>query len=323
MTIPLVPVRIPASRPWLSSMLRGDLQEAAAAAAGNGVVALQTYHDAAASYPLVAFLKAAQIPWAVEGADGALQDAFAEPGSSAETGASAEAGASPETGVREVGPAVVLYGSVLHAAAGDLLLGSFTSRMLAAAGCAPEYMGDAEPLRQHWDTVALTAWLRQNMPHGIAVVSGQGFAGIVSAYRTDAGVVESFDVLVSAGSAEALVSASETLETVAVDANAQEFGMELHFGASGLSIVAGRQTNRVPRLLVLGPSLHQGGAALQGWAALHGAGAQAEGRARVDIEVQGSAPFQHLAIRYPSASSWDGGDGRRLHEQILGALSDH
>lgn len=290
----LVPVPTPAQRPWLSSGLRGELERAAAAASGTGVVALQTRADAAASYPLVAFLRAANIPWATEGLDGEPHKTVAATEVGGPPGASAGVG---------------LYGSVLHAATGDLVLGLFTSRMLAAAGCSPEFMGAAEPLHQPWDAMALTAWLRHAMPYGIALVSGPGFAGVVTVRRTEAGVLESFDVLMSAPSAGIPVPESGALKAAAVEANVQEFGMDVHFGAVGLRMPAGREALRVPQLLVLGPTMHHGGAAV------------AEGHTGVDVEVLGNAPFQHLAIRYPAASSWDGGEARGLQQRILGVTS--
>ncbi|MFF2843381.1 DUF6177 family protein [Paenarthrobacter sp. NPDC057981] len=282
-SLPLVPVMTPAGRAWLSGTLHRDLQQAAFEAAGKGIPALQTPADATASYPLVAFLKAAGLPWVVEGPDGALLDAF-------------EASGAPQPS-----PAVVMYGSVLHAATGDLVLGAFTSGMLAAAGCAPEYMGFAEPLQEPWNPELLTARLREKMPLAIGLLSGNGSAGVLSAYRSEAGVVESFDVLVAAHPGMS-PAGRERLEVAAVQANAQEFGIDLHFGAAGLSIPVGGDGFRVPQLLVLGPTLHQG----------------PDGHAGADTEILGTAPFQHLAIRYPESSSWDGGTARRLQLQALG-----
>ncbi|UKA50812.1 DUF6177 family protein [Arthrobacter sp. FW305-123] len=299
-SIPLVPVTSPAVRPWLSGTLRRELRQAAEASAGNGVISLQTPREASASYPLVGFLKAAGIPWIVEGPGGEVLDALA-----ADAAPSSDAAAA--SGAPPVSPAVVIRGSVLHAASGDLILGTFTSRMLAAAGCTPEYLGPEEPLQQRWNEAALTAWLRETMPLGIALLSGQGFAGVLAAYRTDSGVVEAFDVLMSAPSSSALPDLV-TLEAAAVEANAQELTVELHFGASGLSIPAGGDSMRVPQLLVLGPSLHRG---VPEAVELDPAGAAAA--------LRGHAPFQHLAVRYPTVLSWDGGKARRTQELILGA----
>ena len=288
-SIPFVPVSTPAARPWLSRTLRRDLQQAAAATAGTGVVALQSLPEASASYPLVAFLKAAGIPWVVEGTGGQLHDALVA------------------TGAPKVNPAVVIYGSVLHAASADLMLGTFTSGMLASAGCTPEYMGPVEPLQEPWDPAVLTTRLRENMPWGIELVSGQGFAGAVTAYRTEAGVVEAFDVLISAPDVDALPDPA-ALEAAAVGANAQEIGLELHFGASGLSVPAGREALRVPQLLILGPSLHR--------SIPETLIKQPEGMA---MEILGQAPFQHLAVRYPVVSAWDGGVARVTQQRILSA----
>ncbi|YCK81025.1 DUF6177 family protein [Arthrobacter sp. D3-18] len=288
-SIPFVPVSTPAARPWLSRTLRRDLQQAAVATAGTGVVALQSLPDASASYPLVAFLKAAGIPWVVEGTGGQLHDALVA------------------TGAPKVNPAVVIYGSVLHAASAELMLGTFTSGMLASAGCTPEYMGPVEPLQEPWDPAVLTTRLRENMPWGIELVSGQGFAGAVTAYRTEAGVVEAFDVLISAPDVDALPDPA-ALEAAAVGANAQEIGLELHFGASGLSVPAGREALRVPQLLMLGPSLHR--------SIPETLIKQPEGMA---MEILGQAPFQHLAVRYPVVSAWDGGVARVTQQRILSA----
>ena len=288
-SIPFVPVSTPAARPWLSRTLRRDLQQAAVATAGTGVVALQSLPDASASYPLVAFLKAAGIPWVVEGTGSQLHDALVA------------------TGAPELSPAVVIYGSVLHAASADLMLGTFTSGMLASAGCTPEYMGPVEPLQEPWDPAVLTTRLRENMPWGIELVSGQGFAGAVTASRTEAGVVEAFDVLISAPDVDALPDPA-ALEAAAVGANAQEIGLELHFGASGLSVPAGREALRVPQLLILGPSLHR--------SIPETLIKQPEGMA---TEILGQAPFQHLAVRYPVVSAWDGGVARVTQQRILSA----
>ncbi|MFJ5958426.1 DUF6177 family protein [Paenarthrobacter sp. NPDC092416] len=296
-SLPLVPVPATALRPWLSVTLRGELQRSAAAVAGKGVAALHTRGDAAPSYPLLAFLKAAGIPWVIEGPNGEPRDGFAAPGP----------GTSPNEGyATEASPAVGLYGSVLHAAAADLRLGEFTSRMLAAAGCRPEYMGPTEPLRQPWDVGVLTAWLRQQMPLAIALVSGQGFAGALSAYRTAAGIVEAFDVLVSASH---VGIERRAVEAAAVEANVQECGVDLHFGASGPHVPAGKDAFRVPQLLMLGPSLNRG----------IPVGSVTE---TVDAEVLGPAPFQHLAIRYPAVSRWDGGDTQALQQRVLAGSTD-
>ena len=300
-SIPLVPVPTPAGRPWLSSPLRIDLQQAAAASSGSGIVALQTQAEASVSYPLLAFLKAALIPWVVEGSDGEVRDALLANEDSAATEALTAAGAP------EVSPAVVMFGSVLHAATGDLMLGAFTSAMLAAAGCTPEYMGPVEPLHEPWDPAVLTAGLREDMPLGIWLLSGQGFAGVVTAYRAEAGVVEAFDVLIMARGIDALADPA-ALEQAAVRANVQEFGVELHVGASGLSVRVGQDFLRVPQLLVLGPQLHPG---VPETLLKESAG--------ISAEVLGHAPFQHLAIRYPAASVWDGGVAGRTQQQILGA----
>ncbi|WP_024819751.1 DUF6177 family protein [Arthrobacter sp. 31Y] len=305
-SIPLVPVPTPAGRPWLSRTLRGDLQQAAAASAGNGIVALQTQADAAVSYPLLAFLKAARIPWVVEGSDGEARDALMAAEDSAATEAFAATEALTAAGAPEVSPAVVMYGSVLHAASGDLMLGAFTSAMLAAAGCTPEYMGPVEPLHEPWDPAVLTAGLREDMPLGIWLLSGQGFAGVVTAYRAEAGVVEAFDVMTMAPGIDALADPA-ALEA-AVRANAQEFGAELHVGASGLSVGVGQDFLRVPQLLVLGPSLRR--------IVPESLMEEPTGMTAQDL---GYAPFQHLAIRYPAASTWDGGIARATQQRILGA----
>jgi hypothetical protein len=301
----LVLVPTPALHPWLSRTLRAELRNAVISASGQSIVALKTTHAAAPSYPLLAFLKAAGIPWVTQEPGGDLENALAARGP-------ADA-PSARTAIR-------IYGSVLHAATEDLLLGPFTSRMLlAATGYEPEYMGPSEPMERVWETADLTAWLQQQMPVGTLLLAGTGLAGTVTAYRTEAGVVESFDALLSEDQVEGRTPDGEAppwhpvgrtaVEAAAIEANVQEFGMELHFGTKGLFVQAGHDAFRVPQLLVLGPSLH--GGTQPDPSVLEG----------VDAEVLGVAPFQHLAVRYPASFAWDDGHAQYLQQRILHAVA--
>jgi hypothetical protein len=301
----LVLVPTPALHPWLSRTLRAELRNAAISASGQSIVALKTAHAAAPSYPLLAFLKAAGIPWVTQEPGGDLENALAARGP-------ADA-PSARTAIR-------IYGSVLHAATEDLLLGPFTSRMLlAATGHEPEYMGPSEPMERVWESADLTSWLQHQMPMGTLLLAGTGLAGTVTAYRTEAGVVESFDVLLSPDQVEGAIRDGEAppwhpagrpaVEAAAIKANVQEFGMELHFGTKGLFVPAGHDTFRVPQLLVLGPSLHRG---------THSTPAAIEG---VDAEFLGVAPFQHLAVRYPVSLAWDEGHAQGVQQRILQAVA--
>ncbi|MFF2317396.1 DUF6177 family protein [Arthrobacter sp. NPDC058097] len=307
MTTPLVLVQTKATRPWLSRTLWGELHQATSSAHQSGIVALQTAPEAAPSYPMLAFLKAAGIPWVTATPGGDLGNALTPHGED-------------EPPPRQT-PALRIYGSVLHAATEELVIGSFSARMLLASlESEPEHMGPTEPLEHSWDTAAVTEWFRHHMPLGTMLQSGPGFAGAITAYRTDTGVIESFDVLLSpnrsaggtAGPGRRSlwnVDRHAEVEAAAVAANVQELGIELHFGAVGLTVPAGKDAFRVPQLLVLGPAL---GRTVQ---------TQAPELAGVVSNLLGTAPFQHLAIRYPESPAWDGGRARDFQQRILAAAA--
>lgn len=307
MTAPLVLVQTHATRPWLSRTLRGELHGAISDAPQSGIVAVHTAPEAAPSYPMLAFLKAAGIPWVTTGPGGDLGNALTPRGED-----------EPLPGQT---PALRIYGSVLHAATDGLVVGSFSARMLLASlGSEPEHMGATEPLENSWDTAAVTEWFRHHMPLGTMLLSGRGFAGAITAYRANTGVIESFDVLLSPdqpadGTAglgrRSLWNADQHagVEAAAVAANVQEFGIELHFGAVGLTVPAGKDAFRVPQLLVLGPAL---GRTVQ---------TEAPEPAGVVSELLGTAPFQHVVIRYPESPAWDGGRARDFQQRILAAAA--
>ncbi|MFK0006985.1 DUF6177 family protein [Paenarthrobacter sp. NPDC090520] len=246
------------------------MAEAVANAPDRYALALQTSSEACLSYPLVSFLRASAILWLVEGPHGKIRNGLLDPVVGWDQAPAAST-------------AVVLFGSVLHAEGGDLPVGAFTTRMLGACSLSPEYMGLTEPLHQAWDMDALTAELKRQAPKGVALVSGDGFSGTVSAYRTEAGVVENFDVLLPAGLPEA--DSAPALADAAVEANAQEIGIDGHRGLVDGFVRVGGERFRVPRLRVLGPSLHRG----------------LPEKLDADVELRGRAPFQHLVAAFPGA----------------------
>ncbi|MFI2563980.1 DUF6177 family protein [Paenarthrobacter sp. NPDC018779] len=246
------------------------MAEAVANAPERYALALQTSSEACLSYPLVSFLRASAILWLVEGPHGEIRNGLLGPSAGRDHAPAAST-------------AVVLFGSVLHAAGGDLPVGAFATRMLAACSLSPAYMGLTEPLHQAWDMDALTAELRGQAPKGVALVSGDGFSGTVSAYRTEAGVVEGFDVLLPAGLPEA--GSVSAVADAAVEANAQEIGIDVHHGLVDGFVREGGELSREPWLRVFGPSLHSGlPEKLDG-----------------DAELRGVRPFQHLVATFPGA----------------------
>ncbi|MFE4834018.1 DUF6177 family protein [Arthrobacter sp. NPDC056691] len=285
---PLAVVRVPGRRPWLSRTLLARLREAAQGAAGLGIVTVQTERTARPSYPMLAFLRSAGIPWVTPGAAG-LEDGFA--------GAPLPEGHTPCR-------ATVIRGSVLHEASAGLKIGDFTERLLGSCvGLAPLLMDDSEPLGRAWDPDRLTTWLRQRMPLACALVAGAGFAGTVTAYRTESGVVEAFDVLAERDG-EA-VPAAAAAAAAAVEANVQELSIERHFGADGPGVGAGMDRLRMPELLVLGPGRHLG------------IPVDPEVAAVATAELAGVAPFQHLVVRYRQSGEGDLGRARDVQHKLL------
>ena len=181
--VPLAVVQLAGPRPWLSGTVLAGLRNAVLDSSGQRVVTVRTEPGAQPSYPLLAFLRSAGIPWVTPGAEGGLADG--------------STGATLPEGHTEC-QATAIRGSVLHEATGRLRVGEFTAGLLTScAGVAPELMGTSEPLGTPWDPDELTTWLRERMPLASMLLAGPGFAGAVTAYRTESGVVEAFDVLVS------------------------------------------------------------------------------------------------------------------------------
>lgn len=291
---PLAVVHVPGRRPWLSRTVLAKLRDAQGAP-GPGLVAVQTEREAQPSYPFLAFLRSAGIPWVVPGAAGSLEDGFAgDP--------------SPDSNMHC--RAMVIRGSVLHEATERLKLGGFTARLLAScAGVAPRLMGDSEPLGMVWDPDGLTTWLRPRMPLASGLIAGEGsagflrFAGTVTAFRTESGVVEAFDVLAELDGRTA--PCMPAAAAAAVGANVQELSIERHYGADGLSITAGRDGLRMPELLVLGPGRHRG---VPDDPELAGA---------AEVELAGVAPFQHLVVQFRPGGAWDLGRSRDIQHRLL------
>ncbi|MET4137544.1 DUF6177 family protein [Pseudarthrobacter sp. PvP090] len=298
---PLTVVPLSGPRPWLSSSVLAGLRGAVLNSSGQRVVTVRTDRGAQPSYPLLAFLRSAGIPWVTPAAGGALADGS--------TGASLPEG-------RTDWHATAIRGSVLHEATGRLRVGEFTAGLLhSCTGLAPELMGLSEPLGSPWDPDQLTVWLRQRMPVASVLLAGPGFAGAVTAYRTESGVVEAFDVLVEretpAGRGGPAAGAQEAPDqqgaaAAALAANVQELSIERHFGAEGLGVRAGADHLRVPELLVLGPAWHRGVPADPDVAAVAAA------------ELAGVAPFRHLVLRFRDSGAWDLGRSRAVQQRILG-----
>ena len=300
--VPLAVVQLAGPRPWLSGTVLAGLRNAVLDSSGQRVVTVRTEPGAQPSYPLLAFLRSAGIPWVTPGAEGGLADG--------------STGATLPEGHTEC-QATAIRGSVLHEATGRLRIGEFTAGLLTScAGVAPELMGTSEPLGTPWDPDELTIWLRERMPLASMLLAGPGFAGAVTAYRTESGVVEAFDVLVSR---DVLVDREIPLKrdggraldlqaaaAAALAANVQELSIERHFGAAGLNVTAGADHLRVPELLVLGPGRHRGLPADPAVAAVAAAG------------LAGVAPFQHLVVHFHQGGGWDLGRSLAAQQRILG-----
>ena len=307
--VPLAVVQLAGPRPWLSGTVLAVLRNAVRNSSGQRVVTVRTERGAQPSYPLLAFLRSAGIPWVMPAAGGGLEDG--------------STGATPPDGHTEC-HATAIRGSVLHEATGRLRVGEFTAALLeSCAGLAPGLMGTSEPLGTAWDPNELTSWLRERMPLASMLLGGPGFAGAVTAYRTESGVVEAFDVLVDRNvlvgrNVQAdgdiplkrdggRVPGLQAAAAAAVAANVQELSIERHFGAAGLNVMAGADYLRVPGLLVLGPGRHRGLTADPVAAAVAGA------------ELAGVAPFQHLVVHFPQGRGWDLGRSLAAQQRILGA----
>lgn len=268
----LIPVAASGHPVVFGAGLRRQFAEAAAEAPESHILALQTDAGSSLSYPLVSLLRASGMLWLVDGADGEVRNGFTD----SQPGAAFAPGKSP---------AVVFSASALHAAGEDLHLGGFTSRMLGAAGLRPGSMGLTEPMQHPWDMDVLTIGLREQVPVGVVLLAGEGFSGSVGAHRTEAGVVESFDVLVSVGSWD--WDLSMELADAAVEENAQALGVDMHGGTLDGFVQEGGDRYRAPGLRVYGPSRHRG---------------VPEGLEH-SAELRGLAPFQHLILTLPERAS--------------------
>jgi Family of unknown function (DUF6177) len=286
--LPLHFIPAPAARPWKTRALGQALADIPPGA----VPAVAMRRDAMPSYGLVAFLKATSLPWARPAADGRnLEDALR---------------------ILPDGPAplpagsLAVSGSVLHPAGHATRVGDFTAGLLEPFGVRPLRAGDTEPLGWNWDVDEITGWFRSHMPWSALVFSGADVTGLLTAARTEAGVVESFDALLTTGS-----PATETLRSDAIGQaaalNSLDFTMEHHFGADASGVHPGADGFRVPLASVLGPDLLKG---------LDPLPPAVEG---VRVERLGFRPFQHLAVCYPLAAAWDGGRAKALRRQLLGS----
>lgn len=133
------------------------------------------------------------------------------------------------------------------------------------------------------------------------VFSGTHVTGLLTALRTDTGVVESFDALITTGRSVD-DSVRQTAIERAVTLNSMDFSMEHHFGADAMGVHSGADQFRVPLATVLGSDLLKKVVLNQ-----HNAGG-------ADFEVLGNRPFQHMAVKFPLVSTWDDGKGQALRQ---------
>jgi Family of unknown function (DUF6177) len=286
--LPLHVIPAPGARPWKTRSLGHALAELPP----GSVPAVATLREAQPSYGLVAFLKATDLLWARPTDDGRnLENALnVDP-----------AGAPPlDSG------SVAVTGSVLHPAGHATQIGAYTARMLEPFQVSPSRAGDAEPLGWTWDVDGITGWSQSHMPWSALLFSGTHVTGLLTAVRTESGVVESFDALVTSGSPVTDSMRSRAIAQAAA-LNSAGFNMELHFGADAFGVYSGADQFRVPLAAVLGPDLLKG---------VDVAPLSAEG---VALERLGFRPFQHLAVRFPLVTAWDGGRGHALRQQLLQA----
>lgn len=280
MSTPVHPVPLAGARLWKTTAL----DRALLAAPAGTVPAVLTLADTTASYGLAAYLRATGVPWLTTGTSDAVEDRSALP---------AGATAPLERG------GLALRGRVLHPAGHGTVFGGYTTQMLEAAGVRPRHSGPYEPLGDAWDTPALTVWFRGHMPWAAVVFSGDGVTGLLSAARTDAGVLESFDALVT-GAAPPDEGTVDSLLDQAASLNSLDFSLELHFGADDGGVLPGGDRFRVPLGTLLGP------------AAVRNLPAEPNSGEGLLVRKTGPRPFQSLAVRYPLRHSWDGGAGQDL-----------
>ena len=279
MSTPVHPVPLPGTGPWKTLSLDHALLTAPEGTLPAVVM------DAAArpSYGLAAYLRATGVPWLTTDADGAVEDPMSPP---------------PGTDSPLPVGSLALSGRVLHPANHGTVVGGYTTQMLESAGARPEYSGPYEPLSEAWDPAALTKWFRSRMPWSALVFAGDGVTGLLSAARTDAGVLESFDALITAGHPLNEGRVNSLLERAA-SLNSLDFGVELHFGADDGGVHAGGDRFRVPLATLLGPEPARN---LPGEPAVPG----------MTVRKFGPRFLQSLALTYPLRHSWDGGAGLEL-----------
>lgn len=286
--LPLHLIPAPGARPWKTRSLAHALAELPPGA----VPAVAMLKEAQPSYGLVAFLKAADLLWARPTDDGQnLENAL---------------NVDPEGAAPLVSGSVAVTGSVLHPAGHATQIGAYTARMLEPFQVRPSRAGDAEPLGWTWDVDGITGWFQSHMPWSALLFSGTDVTGLLTAVRTESGVVESFDALITTGSPVTDSVRSGAIAQAAA-LNSADFSMELHFGADASGVCPGADQFRVPLAAVLGPD------ALKG---VDVAPRNAEG---VALERLGFRPFQHLAVRFPLVDAWDGGRGQALRQGLVQA----
>jgi hypothetical protein len=284
--LPLHIVSAPSARPWKTLALGRAL----ATVPPGAVPAVATLREAQPSYGLVAFLKATGVPWLRPAEDGQdLENALA---------------AHPERSAPLAPGSVAVGGSVLHPATYATRIGEHTARMLEPFQVSALRTGDTEPLSWPWDTDVISQWFRSQMPWGALIFSGPNVTGLLTVARTESGVLESFDALVTTGA-----PVSETMRDSAVEKavalNSTDFSLEYHFGADSTGVHPGADGFRVPLAAVAGPdiakNINPGRRAIEG----------------VDVQRLGTRPFQHLAVRFPMASAWDHGHGQKLRQELF------
>jgi hypothetical protein len=285
--LPLHLVPAPAARPWKTRALGSALADVPPGA----VPAVAMLREAQPSYGLVAFLKATSLPWIRPTDDGKnLENALT---------------VQPTVSAPLVSGGVAVSGSVLHPANHATRIGEHTAHMLEPFQVRPLRAGDTEPLSWAWDIDGITGWFQSHVPWAGLIFSGARVTGLLTAVRTDAGVVESFDALVTTGS-----PVSETMRDAAIERAAalgsMDFSMEYHFGADASGVYSGADGFRVPLATVLGPGL------------LKGVDFRRHDVEGVGFDMVGLTPFQHLALRFPLVEAWDGGRGQVLRQAVFG-----
>ena len=286
--LPLHIVRAPSARPWKTRALGRAL----ANVPPGTVPAVAMLREAQPSYGLVAFLKVTGVPWLRPAEDGVdLENALA---------------ARRENSAPLASGGVAVSGSVLHPATYDTRIGEHTARMLEPFHVRPLRTGDTEPLSWTWDLEEISGWFRSQMPWGALIFSGDNVTGLLTVARTESGVLETFDALVSTGAPVSETMRDSAIEK-AVALNSTDFSLEYHFGADSMGVRSGADGFRVTLAAVAGPGVAKN---------INPARPSVEG---VDVERLGTRPFQHLAVRFPMVSAWDHGRAQELRQGLFQA----